>query len=166
MKIETPAALRYIMQDDIFLLSADNVKPAETIVEATVPTPDVIFKYLGSNKRNFLILVNYTGHEFIADAHLTALQSILSRKEYNVDDIAILNLANYSTVSFEQLAAYFNPQKTLILGKAAMPAGIGALQFNEQGQIGKCAALYSFSFDEMMDNIPNKKTFWDNMKNL
>ena len=166
MKIETPAALRYIMQDDIFLLPADKVKPAETIVEAAVKTPDVIFKYLGSNKKNFLVLVNYTGHEFIVDAHLIALQSILSRKEYNLDDIAILNLANYIDTGFEQLATYFNPQKILVLGKAAMPAGIGALQFNEPGQIGNSVALNSFSFDEMMDNIPNKKTFWDKMKNL
>jgi hypothetical protein len=166
MKIETPAALRYIMQDDIFLLPADKAKPVETIAVVAVKTPDAIFKYLGSNKKNFLILVNYTGHEFIADAHLAALQSILSRKEYNLDDIAILNQANYITIDFAQLATYFNPQKILVLGKAAMPAGIGALQFNEPVQIGNSVALYSFSFDEMMDNIPNKKTFWDKMKNL
>src|SRR3954468_15501596 len=109
MKIETPAALRYIMQDDIFLLPADKVKPAETIVEVAVKTPDVVFKYLGENKKGFLILVHYTGHEFIADTHLTALQSILSRKEYNLDDIAILNRANYTNTDFEQLTTYFNP---------------------------------------------------------
>lgn len=166
MKIETPAALHYIMQDDIFLLPADKVKPAETIVEVVVKTSDAGFKYLGNNKKNFLILVHYTGHDFIADAHLTALQSILSRKEYNLDDIAILNLANHVTAGFEQIATYFNPQKVLILGKDAIPADSGTLQFNEPGQIGNCVALYSFSFDEMMDNIPNKKTFWDKMKNL
>ena len=165
MKIENPAALRYIMQDDIFLLPADKVKPAETIAEVAVKTPDVIFKYLGSNKKNFLILVNYTGHEFIADAHLAALQSILSRKEYNLDDIAILNRANYINTEFKQLATYFNPQKILMLGNEAMPVGIAAV-FNEPVQIGNCVALHSFSFDEMMDNIPNKKTFWDKMKNL
>ena len=166
MKIETPAALRYIMQDDVFLLPADKVKPAETIVEAAVQAPDAVFKYLGNNKKNFLILVHYPGHEFIADTNLTALQSILSRKEYNLDDIAILNRANYINTEFEQLATYFNPQKILILGNTAMPDDIAAVQFNEPVQIGNCVALHSFSFDEMMDNIPNKKTFWDKMKNL
>jgi hypothetical protein len=166
MKIETPAALRYIMQDDIFLLPAGIVKSAETIVETAVQTPDAVFKYLGNNKKNFLILVHYTAHEFIADTHLTALQSILSRKEYSLDDIAILNRANYITTGFELLAAYFNPQKILILGNEAMPVGIEPVQFNEPVQLGNCVALHSFSFDEMMDNIPNKKTFWDKMKNL
>ena len=166
MKIETPDALRFIMQDDIFLLPADKAKPAETIVEVNVQASDVAFKYLGGNKKSFLILVHYTAHEFIADTHLTALQSILSRKEYTLEDIAITNMVHYTTVGFEQLETYFNPQKILVLGKAAMPVDVQTLQFNEPKQIGGCAALYSFSFDEMMDNTPNKKAFWDKMKNL
>ena len=167
MKVETPAALRFIIQEDIYLLPGDKTSPQPQPVSAPVEqTPVTIFKYLGANKKGFLILVNYTDQEFIADEHLTALKNILSRKEYVVDDIAILNLARHNDVGFEQMVAHFNPQKLLVLGKSAMPANMVPLPFNEIGSAGNCTALYSFSFDEMMDNTENKKAFWEKMKNL
>ncbi len=167
MKVEIPAALSYIFQEDIYLLSADKVAPQlQPVSVPDIQTPVTVFKYLGSNNKNFLILVNYTVDEFIAEAHFTALQSILTRKEYAVDDIAILNLAKHAQAGFDEIMAYFKPEKLLVLGKGAIPAGMNALTFNQLDNAGNCTVLYSFSFDEMMDNTDNKKAFWDKMKNL
>ncbi len=166
MKIETPAALRFIMQEDIYLLPADKAQQVSKPTESISKTQKIDFNYLGKNNKKFLVVTYYTDHEFIAGAHLTALESILKRKDYDPDDVAIFNIANHTDAGFEQLKNYFNPQKILVLGKSALPANIGTLLFNQPQKLAQIMVLYSFSFDEMMDDVANKKAFWEQMKTL
>ena len=170
MRIEDPAALRFIIDEDLYLLDKD--KTSTTISAPGISAPGPIetplpgFKYLGLNKKNFLIVVHYTTHEFIDDAHLTALQNILKRKELYLDDVAILNLANYAGFTFEHVTAYFTPERLLLMGEKALPKNTNTLLLNQPQTLGSSQALYSFSFDEMMSSNDNKKVFWDQMKTL
>src|SRR6187402_1741919 len=148
MKIENPTALRFIMQDDIYLLPGDKNSPVKKIAEPVVQTEKPQLNYLGKHKKSFLIVVHYTNHEFIADAHLTALENILKRKDHTLDDVAIFNKATHRQVGFEELRDYFKPQKMLLLGKDALPDNMAALAFNQPQEIAGYMALYSFSFDE------------------
>jgi hypothetical protein len=139
------------------------------VVEPAVPevkTQPVSFNYLGKNLKNFLVLVHYPDLEFIADAHLTALQNILKRKELELHDIAILNMAGYNNSSFVEITGFFKPTKLLLLGKTAMPQGIAPLTLNTPKALDGLTTLYSFAFDEMMDSVDNKKAFWEQMKTL
>ena len=207
MKVENPVALRFILQDELYLLNADkafyekreilppvveeisepeirtqvdtpviqesqpeiktpaiNIVPQE--VKPEVKTTEPAFNYLGKNLKNFLILVHYTNQDFIADAHLAALQNILKRKEFELDDVVILNMAKHSEVTIAQLAAFFKPIKLLLLGKPAIPQGMTPLALNMPKTAGSRTALYTFSFDEMMASVENKKIFWELMKAL
>ena len=175
LKVEDSIALRFIFQDDLYLLDKDknsySYRPDSDQDQAPKPqleikTPQVNFNYLGANKKNLLILVNYTGHEFMQDTHLTALESVLTRKGHNRDDIAILNMAKYEAIGHEQIAAYFKPQTLIILGQASIPTGLEQPQFNRPESRDSLTLLYTFSFDEMMDNNDNKKAFWEQMKTL
>ena len=166
MNVENPAALRFIMQDDIYLLPADKIASPKKTEEPVVQTPQPHFNYLGKNKKNLLIAVHYTDTEFIADEHLTALENILKRKDHMIDDVAILNMATQTVTNIAQIEAYFKPVKILILGAAALPASLEALAINQLRQLSNYTALYSFSFGEMMSSTDNKKAFWDQMKNL
>ena len=187
VNIENPAALHFIMQDDLFFLNADKnlyhnkvitveVPVVETVitapgtvspvVEDTVVDKPVDFKYHGKNNKNFLVLVHYPTLEFIHETHLTALENILKRKGFEIADVAIVNLAKHDAVNIDELTNYFKPQKLLILGKNAQPQGIQPLALNVPQQVASLATLYSFSFDEMMDNNDYKKAFWEQMKGL
>ena len=190
MKVENPVALRFILQDELYLLNTDKAfyekrKIHQPIIEEpepeiktptidTIPqeakpevkTPELTFNYLGKNLKNFLILVHYHDQEFIADAHLAALQNILKRKELELDDVVILNMAQYSEATIGQLADFFKPVKLLLLGQAAIPQGLTSLTLNTPKTSGSRTALYSFSFDEMMASVDNKKIFWELMKAL
>ena len=187
VNIENPAALHFIMQDDLFFLNADknlyhnkviaaDMPVAETVittpvavspvVEVTVVEKPVEFKYHGKNNKNLLVLVHYPTLEFIHETHLTALENILKRKGFELADVAIVNLAKHDAVNFDDLTNYFKPQKLLILGKNALPQGIQPLALNVPQQVTGLATLYSFSFDEMMDNNDYKKAFWEQMKGL
>jgi hypothetical protein len=165
VKVEDTNALRFILQDEIYLLNEDKSLYSGTLKsQPEIQTPQPVFNYLGANKKNFLILVSYGEHEFIKDEHLTALEAVLGRIGYSREDVAILNLAKHES-NPEQLLAYFQPKMLVILGKAAIPAGLEP-KFNSIEKSAGLDTLYTFSFDEMMTTVENKKTFWEQIKNL
>jgi hypothetical protein len=198
VRVENPAALRFILQEDIYLLQSDtvnqqatpeapqpvDVQPAEPVAApvaeikqpepitqtlVTTPakeTPAPTYNYLGENKKQFLILTHYANEDVIAADHLAALQSILKRKDYDMADIAILNVARTMVNNIIELITYFKPEKLLILGEAAVPAGMGVPPLNQPKKMKNGVLLHSFSFDEMMSSTDNKKAFWDQMKNF
>jgi len=177
VKTENTAALHFLMQDDIFLLNQDRAiynspaLPAEQPMPqpepvAVIETKPIKFNYLGSNKKNFLVTVHYPGIEFMAEAHLTALQNTLKRLGFELDDVAILNLANHEGTDHETITNHFNPAKMLLMGKSALPKNIVPLKLNEQQTQGNRTLLFSYSFDEMMDSNEYKKAFWEQMKLL
>ena len=174
MKVENPVAFSFIMQDDLYLLNTDKkafeTKASAPIVETAdehdIETVSVNFNYFGSHKKGFLIIVHYPEFEYMHERHLAALESTLKRLDFSLEDVAILNIARYDKAPFEQLTDFFTPQKLLILGANALPAGIGTLVLNKLQQLNNYPALFTFSFDEMMDSNENKKAFWEQMKQL
>jgi hypothetical protein len=214
VRAENPVALRFILQDDVYLLQGDKasiiqipvtpvadvpqsaadvlpdpiaVEPVLTepvvqpvvveipvLTEPVTATPQITvtetlaeqFNYLGGNKKQFLIITHYLNEEHIAADHLTALQNILKRKDYEIDDVAILNIAKATVTTVTDIVSYFKPEKLLILGEAAVPAGMGVPPVNQYKKMKNGVFLRSFSFDEMMSSTDNKKVFWEQMKNL
>lgn len=197
MKVENPAAFRFVLEDELYLLNADKLlydkitESEPTVAETSSPvtepitlgasttspslaaepqpviqTPVADFKYLGKNLKNFLVFTHYKADEFIKAEHLTALENILKRKELSPDDVAIFNLANYSETKFSQLKTFFKPTKVLVLGGDALPQDIKVLKPNKPVTSNGITVLYSYSFDEMMDNVDYKKTFWELVKTL
>ncbi len=189
MATDNPALLHYFLQDDLYLLNEDKntysgapgqaiTTPTETPVlpvaetqeeQALQPlteTPKPSFKYLGGNKKQFLILVNYTTDEHIAEAHLKALESTLGRKTLAIEDVAILNTARHAANNHQHFISYFSPAKLLILGAAAIPAGLAPPQLNVIETLENRLQLFTHSFDEMLADRDKAKAFWEQMKNL
>ena len=94
MKVEDTHALRFILQDELYLLDEDkSLYSGAPITQPEIQTQQPVFNYLGSNKKNFLVLVSYDDCEFIKEEHLAALENILGRLGHTQDDVAILNVA-------------------------------------------------------------------------
>ncbi|MDB5147872.1 MAG: hypothetical protein JWQ57_1892 [Mucilaginibacter sp.] len=197
MKVENPAAFRFLLEDELYLLNTDKMLydkaiepeptpavPLSPIIEPSnpeqvtaspslTPEPQAViktqvadFKYMGKNLKSFLVLTNYKTAEFINAEHLTALENILKRKDLGPDDVAIFNLADYNETKFGQLKTFFKPTKVLVLGGDALPQDIKMLKLNKPVTSNGITVLYSFSFDEMMDNVDYKKAFWEQVKTL
>lgn len=164
MKVEDPAAFRFIINEDIYLLPHDKGLQSKKVVKVAETVP-FSFNYEGKNRKKFLILTHYPDYEAIYAPHFTALEAILSRKGYEPDDVAILNMAK-NDADIDTLTKHFTPQKLLILGQKAVPAGMTAPEFNYLQALTDCNTLLSFSFDDMMENTDNKRAFWEQMKNL
>jgi hypothetical protein len=167
VKVENPVAFRFIMQDDLYLLKNEEIVHISPVTpEPVAEIPPVIFNYLGKLKKSFLIITHYTNHDFIDPNHLTSLENILKRKELAIDDVAIFNIAAHNSIDHSQIRDHFKPQKMLLLGQKATPAGLTDLTINLTKAFNDCAILYTFSFDEMMDDTDKKKAFWEQVKQL
>ncbi|RCH55571.1 hypothetical protein DJ568_06675 [Mucilaginibacter hurinus] len=175
MKVENPAAFRFIMQDDLYLLPGDMLTVSGASDTENVPapiSPPVIetqkpaFNYMGNNRQHFLVLVFYPAHEFMHDAHLTALTNTLSRKGLDIADVAILNLSNCAEAAFAEIVEQLSPKKVLILGNDILPADLPALTLNKPELVGAILMLKTFGFGEMMDSNDKKKAFWEQVKNF
>jgi hypothetical protein len=167
VKVEDTNALRFILQDEIYLLDQDkNLYANAPVPQPQIQTPQPVFNYLGGNKKNFLILVSYDEHEFMGGEHLEALENVLNGKGLGRDDVAIVNLAKHPTADHQQLITYFEPKTLLVLGMAAIPEGMAGASFNTIQKGMGPDVLCTFSFDEMMPSVENKKAFWGQVKNL
>lgn len=164
MKVEDPAAFRFIINEDIYLLPEDKELQSKKVVKVAESVP-FSFNYEGKNKKKFLILTYYPDHEAIYAPHFTALEAILSRKGYQPDDVAILNMA-MNIADVDTIIRHFTPEKLLILGEKAIPRGMATPAFNQLQPIASCNTLLSFCFDDMMESTDNKRAFWEQMKNL
>src|SRR6202012_487472 len=107
---------------------------------------------------------HYPNEEFIAEAHLAPLSATLKRLGIEADDTAIFNVAKYPAAQFKEITTFFRPQKMLILGHEALPAGLRTLPRHKPLQGSEIRTLFTFSFIEMMESAENKKTFWEAMK--
>ncbi|MBS1523744.1 MAG: hypothetical protein JST50_22260 [Bacteroidetes bacterium] len=173
MKVESGQALRFILQDEIYLLNEDKLnytKPNVQQIPAPQPqpetvTPKPVFNYLGANKKHFLVLTHYINNDFMADDHLAALEAVLGRKNHSREDVAILNIAKNSS-EFADLLAHFKPQTILILGQQSIPANTNHPKLNQIEKRDGITMLYTFAFDAMMSNVENKKAFWEQVKSL
>jgi hypothetical protein len=169
MNIEDPRAYSFILQDDIYLLAADKQSFQKGGQPAPEPapvqeSPKPVYKYRGGYKKRYLIITHYSAADFITEPHLTALESTLKRLGVDPDDTAIFNMAQHPDAQFEHITDFFKPQKMLVLGQPALPPGMRAVDRNTPGQLGDVRTLFTFSFDEMMDNVNSKKAFWEAMK--
>ncbi len=167
VKVEDNNALRFILQDEIYLLDEDKAQyTAPTTATLTIEMPVLGFNYLGLNKKNLLILTSYQNDEFMQGDHLTALESVLTARGLNRDDVAIVNLAKQFEKGYTALITYFDSKTVIILGKDALPDAFEPTRFNAVEEIGGVKLLHTFAFEEMMNNTVNKKAFWEQVKIL
>jgi hypothetical protein len=128
--------LKYIYHDDLYIIDEPAVAPAETQdlqkevdtsskqEEEMVNEPSPV-KYLGSNNKGILILVNDPDSEFLNEKDLGFLMRIVeSGLKYSKTDIAIVNCVKFpywqifDEIHHTFLIAFGNHQADCLQGKS------------------------------------------------
>jgi len=94
----------------------------EIIKEEAIASPT--WKYLGSNEKNILIVVNYKNTTHLPDEELSFLTSILSACKLTLGDVAIVNMNNYSNHNYKDLTGHFNSRIALMFGVEPISFGL------------------------------------------
>lgn len=175
-------ALRLFFTEDIYLI-ANEVTSAPSVEEDTVniketpevknavpveetPTPAPNYQFIGENARKVLILVNDPNNPVSSAAGTALLWKIVTAIKLTPKDCAVLNYQQHQGVSFEDLAAYFQPQLLLSFGIAPSTMGLPEQQTEVIGQQVGVKTIFSSELDALEIDIPIKKALWKSLQQL
>ncbi|MFN4007186.1 MAG: hypothetical protein ACK4HE_06725 [Chitinophagaceae bacterium] len=136
----------------------------------TTATPNTAIKFLGSNKKQVLIIVSDSTAIHVKDAALELLIKVLGACKLTLEDVALVNV-HQQAVQLPQLQTHFQPQKMLIFGvpavQLAIPFTIPRYRVQAHGNI---QYLFANHLDSMLTADANatteKKNLWTSLKQL
>lgn len=88
------------------LVEIDTGSPSKNIPFSLDKSGDR-WKYLGENKRNILIVVDYKNVFYLPDDELSFLTGMLTACKLSLADVAIVNRNNYNDANYKELIAQF-----------------------------------------------------------
>jgi hypothetical protein len=162
MKASDPAALQYLMTEDIYLISEEEL--AKPSVDSPESSPS--FNYLGENNKFMLLLIQEESHPNLRSNELEALANILGAKRMSIKDVAIVNQRKYSASSWKEFKAYFACSSIVLFGIDPQEVKIRPLPKNVITDFEGMQVLFTYSFAEMLNSVDKKREFWNQMKKL
>lgn len=169
LHIEDPRALRYFMNDDLYLIAEaeSNVLQADQSLQpvAVVIDEKPHFEYLGENNRYTLILVSHP--KAIPEKEKELLTKTLSALKYELRDVAVLNIARYPQAGYAELAEFFRPGKIISFGAdlSRLSSELHLMQ-HQILQHQATRLLLTADLDTLAQTPSLKKEWWDKMKEL
>jgi len=158
-----PTALQLLINETLYSFPVSDVREPAIAEESASPS----FAYLGKNKRKYLFIVFEPNHPFFSEEALAAFSKTIAALGMAMSDIAVFNLASSSgTVDAATLFTFFDPKKVIYLGVSPQVLGLTPLTPNTPSQKNDRTSLFTYSFEEMLNDTQKKKTFWLQLKNL
>jgi hypothetical protein len=96
-------------------------------ISTTVAEPRIAYPFLGENNRSICFLTNYQEGDFLPADQLVFLQKILAACKYNLNDIALLNIARIP-FDLAELRIQFNPRIIFLWGIPPTTVGLNSSQ--------------------------------------
>ena len=165
--IDLPASTLAELYRSSLVLPVDK-SPEKVITPVERPTLDTPeWKWLGSNKKNVLVLVRYADALYLPANDLELLTSILTACKLSLEDVAILNLYHYPDFDHAQAARALKPARILLFG--IEPAGIGLpknLPSFQIETIQQTSYLSSPEIASLREDRNLKTNLWNSLKRL
>jgi hypothetical protein len=137
--------------------------PAEAS-SSIAATSGTVFKYLGKNQKNVLILVNDGENDVSNEAGKELLRNLVKAMQLTANDFALLNYSYYTHVKFDELSKFFS--STLVLGFGVNPAQLGLddQPAHSIGTHGAIKLIFTGRLDLLAGDQEGKKKLWSSLK--
>jgi len=111
-------------------------------------------QFLGGNRKNILILVNYENVSYLPDEELNFLTNMLSACKLNIGDVAIINLNKIPNPSYKEILDTLNGNIVLLFGTdpEILNLPVSFPHFQVQS-----FSSYTFLYTPSLDKIGNDK---------
>jgi DNA polymerase III psi subunit len=140
-------------------------EPAAEVVRVPVTGP-VVFKYLGKNLKNILILVHDDQNDVSTDKGKELLRNIVKALQLTANDFALLNYAAYRSSGFDEFKSFFKCNLVLSFGVTPLHLGIDPQPVNEIIIRDAAQLIFSANLDQLADDQAGKKALWGSLKKL
>ena len=115
---------------DIALLYKNSLVEIDEKTEQATSTGNILqqvnkkWNYMGGNKKQSLVVVNYDNSEFLPDKQLSFLLKLLAACNLNLDDVAIMNFKNAEASQFNDIINDLCPTAVLLFGLKPVEFGM------------------------------------------
>lgn len=125
------------------------------------------FKSLGNNQKNVLVAVKYTDVIHLPDAQLNFLANLLKACALGLEDVAIINMNNYTDVGHNQILTHFKSNIVLLFGMTAQDFGFPFEIPEYQVQhFANRTILHSAALHSIQDDKETKGRLWAGLKKI
>src|SRR5688572_356413 len=141
--------------------------PEKNIEPENSADPAPLWRSLGDNKKNILVVVRYPDAVHLPDKELDLLTGMLVACKLSLADVAIINLTNHLEASYKELTAFFKSKVVLLFD--VEPASFGLPMSFPHYQLqafANATFLYSPSLTELENDKLQKSKLWVSLKRL
>ena len=185
---DNAAALRMFFTEDIYLAgteplgvpvqtvaAASSAAPAQATTEVAAmpavaspvpPAANTVFKYLGKNQKNVLIIVNDQQNEVSSDRGKELLRNIVKAIQLSANDFALVNYSAYEGAQFTEMTTFFSSKLVMIFGVQPSLLGLGDQPKHIIFMEAATQVVYSDNLDLLAEDQTGKKTLWGSIKKL
>ncbi len=169
--IDNAAALPFLFTEDLYFIDSGATAGLENPPPEKKPQPDeppiadsIPFKFLGGNGKNFLILIDDKIHTLMNPAHQEMLLKVMTAKNMELADLAVVNIARYHSADLNDLKSALNCSSLVLFGVVPAQLGLVPFDLNKPHQTSGVKMLATYSLEEMRNNADKKREFWNVMK--
>lgn len=126
-----------------------------------------VWKYLGNNHNNILIIVNTNEAVYLLDHELAFLTGILGACKLSIADVAIMNLKNHPNASYKELISFFKSKIVFLFDVEPVVFGLPVNFPHYQVQaFVNTSFLFSPSLKELENDKLKKSKLWVCLRRL
>ncbi len=135
--------------------------------EPLVPVTETAWKHLGNNKKNILLVVDYSNVTYLPDEELNFLASILAACKLDLGDVAIVNRQHYLEHNYKNILDHFTSKTILLFGIDPVDFGLPMAfpQFQVQA-FNNSTFLYSTVLEECRKDKLLKSKLWVSLQKI
>jgi len=146
----------------------EQVTPVLSIVEEPklVFEKKVEFEYLGKNQKRILILVNDNTNKVSSVQGTELLRKLVKAIELTNNDFALVNYANYTNASFEDLKSFFKCELILSFGVAMRTLGLAEQPLHQLFVVDSVKFVFTKNLHDLDSDQVSKKILWGSLQQL
>ena len=182
----------YLVKDEMQNTFAEPVKLAEPITQPTVVAkpievaeitqpvvlPTIVeepkpafkkvaeFKFLGKNEKQILILVNDQHNEVSTEQGRELLRKLVNAIGLTAKDFALVNYANYTTATFNDLHDFFACKMVLAFGVLPNQLGLNEQHLNQFVQHENSKLIFTKNLHDLDTDPASKKLLWASLQQI
>jgi hypothetical protein len=159
--IQLPASvIADLYRSSLIDTNNDTTETPLIIQPVNIPVTDQ-WKYIGENKKNILVAVNYSDIVHLPDEELGFLTGMLTACKLSLADVAIVNLVNYKEKTYKEIIAYFKSRIVFLFGTDPVDFGLPVSFPNFQLQpFANATFLFTPSLEELKKDELLKSKLW------
>ena len=139
--------------------------PVPTVPPASADTEKKL-KYLGDNRKNILVVVNYPGVVHLPDEELNFLTNMLTACKLSLGDVVIINQNNLDE-NYKDMLTMFKSKTIFLLGVEPFAFGLPVSFPHYQVQtVANCTFLFTPTLEEQRNDPLLKSKLWVSLRTI